>query len=70
MAAGVVKWFSSQKGYGFIVDDIDAKEVFVHHNVIQMEGYKQLTEGQKVTFDRAEGPKGECAENVFIQIED
>lgn len=64
MTKGVVKWFSNQKGYGFITPDGGGKDVFVHHSVIQGDGYKTLDEGQKVEFDITQGPKGEQAENV------
>lgn len=63
MAKGKVKWFSNQKGYGFITRD-DGKDVFVHHTAIQGEGYKTLEEGQEVEFDVTQGPKGEQATNV------
>ena len=63
MAKGVVKWFSNQKGYGFITPE-NGKDVFVHHTAIQGEGYKSLDEGQQVEFDIEKGPKGEQATNV------
>jgi CspA family cold shock protein len=63
MARGKVKWFSNQKGYGFITSE-DGKDVFVHHSVIKGEGYKTLDEGQEVEFDITQGPKGEQATNV------
>jgi len=63
MARGKVKWFNNQKGYGFITPE-NGKDVFVHHSVIQGEGYKSLEEGQEVEFDIQNGPKGEQAVNV------
>ena len=63
MARGKVKWFSNQKGYGFIETE-GGKDVFVHHSVIQSDGYKTLEEGQEVQFEIEQGPKGEQAKNV------
>lgn len=64
MAKGTVKWFSNQKGYGFITPDGGGKDVFVHHSAIQGDGYKTLDEGQNVEFEVTQGPKGEQAANV------
>ena len=64
MPKGIVKWFSNQKGYGFITPDGGGKDVFVHHSAITGEGYKTLDEGQKVEFEVTQGPKGEQAANV------
>ena len=63
MAQGIVKWFNDQKGYGFITPE-NGKDVFVHHSAIQGDGFKSLTENQKVEFDIEQGPKGEQATNV------
>jgi cold shock protein len=63
MATGTVKWFSSQKGYGFISQE-NGPDVFVHHNAIQGEGDKSLEDNQMVEFDITEGPKGPQAANV------
>lgn len=63
MAKGKVKWFSDQKGYGFITPE-NGNDVFVHHTNIQGEGYKTLAEGQEVEFQIEKGPKGEQATNV------
>lgn len=63
MAKGKVKWFSNQKGYGFITSE-DGKDVFVHYSAIGGDGYKTLEEGQEVEFEITQGPKGEQATNV------
>ena len=64
MAGGTVKWFSDEKGYGFITPDDGSKDLFVHFSNIDGEGFRTLTEGQKVTFDAAEGRKGPEATSV------
>ena len=64
MVQGTIKWFSDQKGYGFITPDGGKKDVFVHFSALQGEGFKTLAEGQKVSFDITDGPKGEQATNV------
>ena len=63
MAEGTVKWFSERKGYGFIEKD-EGGDIFVHHSAIQVEGFKTLQEGQRVSFEVEEGPKGPAAANV------
>ena len=63
MAKGKVKWFSNQKGYGFITLE-DGKDVFVHHSAISGDGFKTLDEGQEVECDVQQGPKGDQATNV------
>ncbi|MBU2541223.1 MAG: cold-shock protein [Candidatus Omnitrophica bacterium] len=63
MAKGKVKWFSNQKGYGFITPE-NGNDVFVHHSAIQGDGYKSLEENQEVEFEIEQGPKGEQAKNV------
>ena len=65
MPEGTVKWFSEQKGYGFIEQD-DGKDLFVHHTSISGTGFKSLTEGQRVRFEIEENPKGPKAINVEI----
>ena len=57
MNTGVVKWFNSSKGYGFITNDANGEDVFVHFSAIQEDGFKTLEEGQKVTFDVESDPK-------------
>ncbi len=63
MENGTVKWFSSQKGYGFITPE-SGNDVFVHHSAIQGDGYKSLDEGQEVEFEVEQGPKGSRAAKV------
>ncbi|MEV0649277.1 cold-shock protein [Phytomonospora sp. NPDC050363] len=65
MAQGTVKWFNSEKGYGFIAVDGGA-DVFVHFSAIQLDGYRSLDDGQRVEFDVATGQKGPQAENVRV----
>ena len=63
MLQGTVKWFSDSKGFGFITTE-DSNDVFVHHTSIQGTGFKTLSEGDKVSFDTEQGPKGPKAINV------
>jgi cold shock protein len=64
MATGTVKWFSADKGYGFITPDDEAKDVFVHHTAIAGSGFKSLDEGARVEYEVEQGPKGPNAANV------
>jgi CspA family cold shock protein len=64
MATGTVKWFSDEKGYGFITPDDEGKDLFVHHSAITGGGFKSLAEGAKVEFEVQQGPKGPNAANV------
>jgi CspA family cold shock protein len=64
VATGTVKWFNSEKGFGFIEQDGGGADVFVHYSAIESSGYRELTEGQKVEFDVTQGPKGPQAEKV------
>ncbi len=64
MNNGTVKWFNEAKGFGFIQPQDGGEDVFVHHSAIQGDGFKTLAEGQKVTFDMENGPKGKLATNV------
>ena len=64
MAVGTVKWFNATKGFGFITPDGGGEELFVHQSQIQMQGYRELTEGQRVEFEVTTGPKGLQAGSV------
>lgn len=64
MATGTVKWFNSTKGYGFISPDGGGEDLFVHQSEIQMQGYRELIEGQKVEFEVTQGQKGMQASKV------
>ena len=64
MATGTVKWFSDDKGFGFITPDDQGKDLFVHHTGITGNGFKSLADGAKVSYDAEMGPKGPAAANV------
>ncbi len=66
MATGTVKWFSNDKGYGFITPEDGGKDLFVHHTGIAGEGFRSLTEGARVEYEATEGQKGPQATNVRI----
>jgi CspA family cold shock protein len=63
---GTVKWFNSEKGFGFITPADGSKDCFVHHSAIQASGYRTLEEGARVEFDLVQGTKGPAAENVVV----
>ncbi|MFJ9210591.1 cold shock protein [Streptomyces sp. L-9-10] len=65
MASGTVKWFNSEKGFGFIAQDGGGPDVFAHYSNISTSGFRELQEGQKVTFDVTQGQKGPQAENIL-----
>ena len=67
--SGTVKWFSDQKGYGFIIRD-ESTDVFVHHSVILMDGFRTLKEGEQVQYDLMESDKGLQAANVARNVQD
>ena len=67
MQEGTVKWFSDAKGYGFISPNDGGEDIFVHHQSIQMEGYKTLKDGQKVVFTTEKGKKGLQASSVQLK---
>ncbi len=64
MATGKVKWFNDSKGFGFIEGNEEGEDIFVHYSAIQDEGFKTLKEGEEVSFDVIQGPKGPQAANV------
>lgn len=66
MNKGTVKWFNATKGFGFIVNDENGEEVFVHFSGLAMDGYKTLEDGQSVVFDLTEGQRGMQAVNVHV----
>ncbi|MFN5178874.1 cold-shock protein [Limnohabitans sp.] len=69
MPSGTVKWFNDAKGFGFIEPDGGGPDAFAHFSAIQMEGYKSLKEGSRVSFELAQGPKGLMAVNILALAE-
>lgn len=66
MPTGTVKWFNAEKGFGFIVPDDGSQDLFAHYSAIEATGYRSLEEGQKVTFEVTDGPKGPQAASIKI----
>ncbi|MCX5440920.1 cold-shock protein [Streptomyces sp. NBC_00056] len=66
MATGTVKWFNAEKGFGFIAQDAGGPDVFAHYSAINSTGFRELQEGQSVTFDVSQGQKGPQAENINL----
>jgi CspA family cold shock protein len=68
MAVGTVKWFNDAKGFGFIEPEGGGADVFAHFSAVQMEGFRTLKQGSRVTFDLVQGPKGDLAQNICPMI--
>jgi CspA family cold shock protein len=64
MATGTVKWFNDAKGFGFIEPEEGGADVFAHFSAIQMDGFRTLKQGGKVSYERVQGPKGDLAQNI------
>jgi CspA family cold shock protein len=64
MAIGIVKWFNDAKGFGFVTPEDGTGDLFVHFSAIQMGGFKTLKEGQRISFETVQGPKGKQASNI------
>jgi CspA family cold shock protein len=64
MATGIVKWFSDAKGFGFIEPEGGGSDVFAHFSAVQMDGFRTLRQGSRVSFDLVQGPKGDSAQNI------
>lgn len=67
MASGIVKWFNDAKGFGFITPDEGGEDLFAHFSAIEIDGFKTLKEGQKVTFEVVTGPKGKQAAHIKLE---
>ena len=68
MATGTVKWFNDAKGFGFITPDEGGEDLFAHFSSVQTQGFKTLKEGQKVSFDVVQGPKGKQASTIHPEV--
>lgn len=68
MATGTVKWFNDAKGFGFIEPDTGGPDVFAHFSAIEMDGFRTLKQGSKVSFELVEGPKGNLARNIRAMV--
>ncbi|MBL8347178.1 MAG: cold-shock protein [Rubrivivax sp.] len=66
MATGIVKWFSDAKGFGFIEPEGGGSDVFAHFSAVQMDGFRTLRQGTRVSFDLVQGPKGDLAQNIRL----
>lgn len=66
MKTGIVKWFNSTKGFGFITPDEGGQDLFVHYSDVQMDGYRNLAQDQRVTYSFTDGPKGPAASQVIV----
>jgi CspA family cold shock protein len=66
MATGIVKWFNDSKGFGFIAPDTGGEDLFAHYSAIQANGFRKLSEGQRVSFEITIGPKGKQASNIQL----
>ncbi len=65
MAVGTVKWFNDAKGFGFIEPDGGGTDVFAHFSAVQMEGFRTLKQGSRVSYEVVQGPKGDLAQNIM-----
>ncbi len=69
MATGIVKWFNDEKGFGFITPDAGGDDLFAHFSAININGFKSLKEGQKISFEVAQGPKGKQAPTFKLSVD-